>query len=134
MAELTKGHEKFCQSYVLDTNGAKAAREAGYSTRTAKYRARQLLKRKDINHRLNELRAEISRTQCLNIDSLMVKLETLFRKCMAERRYASACKAIEIQARLAGVFPMTRIVGSSFLDDDMTPSQPNVQTICPIEK
>ncbi len=118
MGELsTARHEMFCRYYVMEPNGAKAARLAGYSVHSAKVRAWEVLQRKDIQKRLKELRAELAKNYCLNLDTLFMKLETIYRRALDERKYAAACKAVEIQAKLAGLLPATRMVARQIGDD-----------------
>ncbi|ENC6709921.1 terminase small subunit [Vibrio harveyi] len=70
----TKKHELFCLELVADTtmNGSRAARNAGYSEKRAAATASELLKREDINKRIDELIAE--RIDRLRIDSNYVLL------------------------------------------------------------
>ncbi|WP_259556289.1 terminase small subunit [Vibrio harveyi] len=69
-----KKYETFCLSIVADTlmNGTKAALAAGFSEKSARNAACRLLKREDINARIDELRAE--RIERLRIDSDYVLL------------------------------------------------------------
>lgn len=54
--ELTEKEEAFCQSYLIDFNGARAARAAGYSVDTAKEIACENLTKPHIQDRIYELR------------------------------------------------------------------------------
>ena len=45
MANLTGKEERFVELYIIDFNGTKAAREAGYSAKTAAQAASRLLKK-----------------------------------------------------------------------------------------
>ncbi len=69
-----KKHELFCLHLIADTsmNGTRAAKNAGYSEKRAAATACELLKREDINNRIDELRAE--RIQRLRIDGDYVLL------------------------------------------------------------
>lgn len=51
-------HERFCQEYLIDLNGAKAAERAKYSKKTARIKASQLLTKINIQERVAELQAE----------------------------------------------------------------------------
>lgn len=77
-----KKHEMFCIEYVIDFNGARAARAAKYSEKSAKRQASLLIKREDINERIDELRAE--RVKQARIDGLYVLLSAkeLHERCM----------------------------------------------------
>lgn len=63
MAEntLTEKQEAFCQSYLIDFNGARAARAAGYSVDSAKEEASRLLTNANIQNRIFELRQQIGK-------------------------------------------------------------------------
>lgn len=54
--DLTEKQEAFCQSYLIDFNGARAAREAGYSEDSARQEASRLLTNANIQARIHELR------------------------------------------------------------------------------
>lgn len=53
--KLTPKRERFCQEYILDFNGAAAARRVGYSEHTANRIASDLLSKVDIQARIMEL-------------------------------------------------------------------------------
>lgn len=55
---LTAKEEAFCQAYLIDLNGAKAARTAGYSPDSAKEIACENLTKPHIRKRIEELRTE----------------------------------------------------------------------------
>jgi len=50
-------HERFCQEYIIDLNGYKAAVRAKYSEKTARSKASQLLTKVNIQERIAELKA-----------------------------------------------------------------------------
>jgi len=51
-------HERFCQEYLFDLNGTKAAIRAKFSKKTARSKASQLLTKVNIQKRIVELKAE----------------------------------------------------------------------------
>lgn len=59
--QLTEKQEQFCQAYLIDFNGAKAARLAGYSEDSARTEAWRLLTNADIQARINQLRQEMGK-------------------------------------------------------------------------
>ena len=74
MAELdNKKHEIFCQEYIVDFNGTQAAIRAGYSERTARVQASQLLANPNISARVRELQDE--RISRLSLDQNFVVLQ-----------------------------------------------------------
>lgn len=57
--KLTEKEEAFCQSYLIDFNGARAARDAGYSENSAKEIAAENLTKPHIQARIQQLRNEM---------------------------------------------------------------------------
>jgi hypothetical protein len=70
---FTDKEEAFCQLYFLYLNRAKAAFKAGFgtSTRTARYAARDLWKREDIQNRLGEIREEWKERIGVSVERVM---------------------------------------------------------------
>lgn len=60
--KLTAKEEAFCQSYLIDFNGARAARAAGYSEDSAKEIASENLTKPNIQARITELREEMGKS------------------------------------------------------------------------
>ena len=58
--KLTIKEENFCQAYLIDFNGAKAARAAGYSELTAYAIAAENLRKPHIRIRIQQLRDEMA--------------------------------------------------------------------------
>lgn len=70
-------HEAFCREYVVDFNGAQAAIRAGYSERTARAIASELLTKPDIQARVKFLReASFARLDASADDVLRMWWET----------------------------------------------------------
>jgi len=59
--KLTEKEEAFCNAYLIDFNGAKAARMAGYSEASAKEIASQNLTKLHIRARITELRQQMGK-------------------------------------------------------------------------
>lgn len=57
--KLTEKEEAFCQSYLIDFNGSRAARDAGYSENSCAAIASENLRKPHIQERISQLRAEI---------------------------------------------------------------------------
>lgn len=58
---LTEKEEAFCQQYLIDFNGARSARAAGYSENTAKEIAAENLTKPHIRARIQALRQEMGK-------------------------------------------------------------------------
>ena len=67
-------HERFCQEYIIDLNGAKAAERSGYSKKTARTQANQLLTKLDISKRVAELKKERSERTEITQDMVIREL------------------------------------------------------------
>jgi phage terminase small subunit len=58
---LNDKQERFCREFVIDSNGTKAAERAGYSKKTAKIQASQLLTILNVQNRIKELTSEVEK-------------------------------------------------------------------------
>ncbi len=70
-------HERFCQEYLIDLNGAKAAERSGYSKKTARTQANQLLTKLDISKRVAELKEIRSERTVITQDMVLKELMIL---------------------------------------------------------
>lgn len=59
--KLTAKEEAFCQTYLIDFNGARAARDSGYSPDSAKEIAAENLTKPHIRARIEEIRKEMGK-------------------------------------------------------------------------
>lgn len=57
--KLTPKQERFCQTYLIDFNASRAARDAGYSKKTDFIIGWKLLREDNIQRRLDQLRAKM---------------------------------------------------------------------------
>ena len=73
MAKLTEKQILFCEEYLTDLNGTKAAIRAGYSPKRASEQAYQLLQKTPVQERIEELKEE--RRKGLEITQEKVLLE-----------------------------------------------------------
>ena len=69
--ELTLKQARFATLYVLDNNGAKAARDAGFKPRSAGQTANKLLKNGRVALRIEELRAELRDRHSATADNII---------------------------------------------------------------
>jgi len=70
-------HERFCQEYLIDLNGTKAAERAKYSKKTARVQASQLLTKLNIQQRIGELQAIRSKRLEISQDRVLKELACL---------------------------------------------------------
>lgn len=70
-------HEEFCQQWIIEFNGAKAARDSGYSAKTARVQASQLLTKPNIQARIAELLKNRSERTQITQDMVVQELALL---------------------------------------------------------
>ncbi|MEX2643744.1 MAG: terminase small subunit [Acetobacterales bacterium] len=97
--------EAFCHHYVLTGNATKSAVAAGYSPRSARSLGYRMLTNDDILDRIREMRSDLGAASRIDLDTQMFKLEHLFREALEHRQLGAALRAVELQTRLAGLFP-----------------------------
>ncbi len=76
---MTQKQERFCHEYLVDCNGAAAARRAGYSEDSAKETACELLKNIDIEQRIELLMTERAERVGITQDFVLKELVLLAR-------------------------------------------------------
>lgn len=105
MTPIKPRQERFCQFYLYTANATRAAARAGYAPRSARKQGSRLLGDKRILARISELRAMIAQWHCADADQLLAKLEAVFCQAVESGHWGAAVRAVELQARLAGVMP-----------------------------
>ena len=75
-------HERFCQEYVIDYNGTRAAMRAGYSERNAATQAGRLLKKAEVLARVWELQHEQLERLSISADYVILRLMDTLERCM----------------------------------------------------
>ena len=75
MPKLTNDkHERFCQEYLIDLNGAQAAIRAGYAEKSSRSHASELLTKPNIQERVAELQAERAENTKIDAEWLLTRL------------------------------------------------------------
>ena len=67
-------YETFSQEYIINSNGTRAAKEAGYSKKTARSKANQLLTIVDIKGRIKHLQKELSERAGVKAEQVISEL------------------------------------------------------------
>lgn len=83
---LPPKEERFCLEYVIDYNGAAAARRAGYSEKSAAKQASRLLSRPEIKERVRQLQKGQRERLCISSDLVVTKTVELLDICMAKKK------------------------------------------------
>lgn len=79
MSRLTPKQQAFCQQYLVDLNGKKAAVRAGYSARTAEFQASKLLSLVKVQQFLQQLQAEARKRTDITKDEILAELANILR-------------------------------------------------------
>lgn len=79
------------------------ARAAGYAPGSARNAGYRLLRDPLIAIRIAEIQREMAHSHCLDVDVLLGKLENIYRRAVDDHHFSAATRAVELQARLAGV-------------------------------
>lgn len=103
MRRLKPRHERFCRSFIECANASVAAKVAGYAPASARNAGYRLLRHPRIVARITEIQRETAQTHCRNVDVLLGKLEMIYRRAVDDRHFSAAARAVELQAKLAGV-------------------------------
>lgn len=100
---MNERQKKFCEYYAANGgNGAAAAREAGYSARSAREIARKLLTDVDILDYIHELQDADANARIARISQIKAFWTDTMND--AEQRMPNRLKASELLARSAGMF------------------------------
>lgn len=107
MPHLTPRQERFCQSFVHCLNAARAARDAGYAPRTANQQGYRLLKDPRVARRIQDIQWTLAEQHGRDTDTLIGKLEMVYRRAMEDGRYHAAARAVDLQHQFTnpGPFP-----------------------------
>jgi phage terminase small subunit len=102
MAKLTPKQEMFCQEFLVDLNGAAAARRAGYSEKTAHEQAAQLLAKLSITERIAELKQERANKVARTAQDALNDLFAYTREAHDIGDLKTAMKGLELQLKHFG--------------------------------
>ncbi len=105
---LTPRQERFCHEFVHWAQGAVAAREAGYSSHSARKQGSALLKTERIRARIRDIQAQLARDAGSDTEALIGKLEVVYRRAIEDHHFYAAARAVELQAKLARMAPASR--------------------------
>lgn len=72
--ELTDNQKRFCEEYIIDLNGTKAAIRAGYSEKTAEVQASRLLRNAKVLEFVSQLKEKRSERTEITADMVVKEL------------------------------------------------------------
>lgn len=103
MKRLKTRQERFCERFVELGNASAAAKAAGYLPASARNTGYRLLRDPRVISRIAAIQAQMADDHCRQVDILLGKLETVFRRALDDHQFSAAARAIELQAKLAGL-------------------------------
>ena len=103
MKSLTHRQERFCHAFVHWANGAEAAREAGYTVRSARKQASVMLQTVRIRARIHEIQTKLAEDAGADMAALIGKLEIIYRRAIGDRGHGKAMLLQEIGQKGADV-------------------------------
>ncbi len=104
MAELSPRRERFCQEYIKDLNGTQAAIRAGYSPKTARVKASQLLVVPEVQDRVAELKAGVADRNEISVDEIVANLRESRRLAHEHKQVSAAVQAEAYVAKVTGLW------------------------------
>ena len=100
---LSTRQEAFCRHYAVSGNAADAARQAGYSERSARQTGCALLERPRIVERLRRIRLSWKRTERDEARILLARLEQAWDAAVASGSAYTMLRVLRFQAEIAGL-------------------------------
>ncbi len=100
---LSTRREAFCRHYAVSGNAADAARQAGYSDRSARQTGCALLERPYIVERLRRIRLSWKRTERDEARILLARLEQAWDAAVASGSAYTMLRVLRFQAEIAGL-------------------------------
>lgn len=99
---MSEKQKKFCEIYAACGNGAEAAREAGYSERTARSQAQRLLTNVDVLKYVRQLQDEAATARIASLKMVKAFWSDVLHD--PTEKTADRLRAGELLARSAGAF------------------------------
>ena len=100
---LSTRQEAFCRHYAVSGNAADAARQAGYSERSARQTGCALLERPYVVERLRRIRLSWKRTERDEARILLARLEQAWDAAVASGSAYTMLRVLRFQAEIAGL-------------------------------
>lgn len=112
---LTARQEAFCRAFVGGAgSAAEAARQAGYSTHTARAQASRLLHSPAVTARIDALRADTETAKAALCARLWARVERLAGRAEAEGKIGLAMRGLAMQMRLVRDFGLPALPADCF--------------------
>lgn len=103
-AGLTAKQERFVAEYLIDCCGAKAAVRAGYSERTAKSVAHELLRKPAVKAAVNAAKKRLAEKLELTVEKVIGDIARVADKAEKAEEYGAALKGHELLGKHLKMF------------------------------
>ncbi len=104
MTDLTPRQSRFAESYAAGGNASAAARNAGYSIRTAPSQGARLLTCANVAARITELRGAAAARAEIEIDDVIDMLLASYKDAKAAGQHGPAVRAVELLGKHLAMF------------------------------
>ncbi len=103
---LTPKEYRFCQEYVKDLNGARAARDAGYSENSATPQASRMLTKANIKARIADMQRRIAKMAEIDATYVLTNIKEVGERCMVKEDFnpTGAIKSLELLGKHLKLF------------------------------
>lgn len=104
MAELNPKRAEFVRQYLVDLNGTQAAIRAGYSPKTARQQADQLLSKLDVREAVAKAQAEKASEVGRTAQDVLKDIMECTTQAREDGDLKTALKGLELQGKHLGMF------------------------------
>ncbi len=101
---LTSRQQRFCECFVACGNATQAAKEAGYSGRTAYAQASRLLRNVKVDTCIRELQAAAAKRTEITADRVLQMLIDSYADAKAAKQHGPAVRAAELLGKHLAMF------------------------------
>ena len=99
---MTPKQAAFVSEYLIDHNGTQAAIRAGYSKRTARQQAAELLANGDVQHAIQAAETAAQQRNAITVDDLLTELEDARQLAKLEGQASAMVSATMAKAKMLG--------------------------------
>ena len=115
--KLPAQHKLFCEQYIkCKGNGTKAAIAAGYSKKTARSKASQLLTKVNLLEYINKLQNKVSEKILIETEWIMNELIENHKSARKNRQYAASNQALIALGKHIGMWKEKKELDVSIID------------------
>ena len=124
---MSPKQKKFCELYAACGNATEAARQAGYSEKTAKQQGARLLTNVDLQDYIHELQEDDARQRIASAAQIKAFWSDVMRD--SSQKTADRLKASEFLGKTAGIFVEKIEVGTNEEKNDVIIYLPEIEKI-----